>query len=50
MRFIVANLYMLKCLDSFDPAMMADGQISRNLSFTFKHDNRTLQDIVVKFP
>ena len=44
----MANLYLLKCMDSFDSTMMA-GQNMRRLSSMCRHDNRLLRDTVAKF-
>jgi hypothetical protein len=45
----MANLYLLKGMDRYDSAMMADGQNTRGLSFMCRHDNRPQRDTVAKF-
>lgn len=45
----MANLYLTKCLDSFEPVLMADGKIIRGLSSICRHENRLLRETVAKF-
>jgi hypothetical protein len=47
-RLGMANLYLIKCLDSFEPVMMVDGTIIRGLSSIHRcNENRPLRETVV---
>ncbi len=48
-RLGMANLYLIKCLGIFEPVMMADGKISRDLSSICRNANRLLRETVAKF-
>jgi len=45
----MANLNLVKCLDIFEPVMMANGKISRDLSSICRNENRLLRETVAKF-